>query len=87
MAQTVKVDLTEGAQVILSGGVKPGDSIVVDGQEKLRSGSRVIPRQATNPNGPRAVNPNRADTGVGADNTTKQDSSDRPRGRSGGSQQ
>jgi membrane fusion protein, multidrug efflux system len=63
-AQTVKVDLTEGAQVILASGVKPGDTVVVDGQEKLKNGSRVIPRQATNPNGPRPVNPNRANTGV-----------------------
>ena len=63
-AQTVKVDLTEGAQVILSSGVKPGDAVVVDGQERLKNGSRVIPRQATNPSGPRAVNPNRANTGV-----------------------
>jgi multidrug efflux system membrane fusion protein len=67
VAQTVKVDLTEGSQVILSGGVNPGDTIVVDGQEKLRSGSRVIPRQSANPNGPRAVNPNREDTGVVSD--------------------
>ncbi len=41
--QTVKVDVTEGSQVILAGGVNPGDQIVVDGQEKLRAGSRVIP--------------------------------------------
>jgi multidrug efflux system membrane fusion protein len=67
VAQPVKVDLTEGSQVILSSGVKPGDTIVVDGQEKLRSGSRVIPRQSANPNGPRAVNPNREDTGVVSD--------------------
>jgi len=65
-ARTVTLDLTEGSQVILSGGVKAGDVIVVDGQEKLRNGSRVNPRQAANPNGPRAVNPNRADSGVGA---------------------
>jgi multidrug efflux system membrane fusion protein len=65
-ARTVKVDLTEGSQIILTDGVTPGEPIVVDGQEKLRNGSRVIPRQATNPNGPRAVNPNRKDTGVGA---------------------
>ena len=39
-AQTVNVELTEGAQVILNGGVKPGDQIVVDGQEKLKNGSR-----------------------------------------------
>jgi multidrug efflux system membrane fusion protein len=47
VAQPVKVDLTEGALVILGGGVNPGDSVVVDGQERLRNGSRVIPRQAT----------------------------------------
>ncbi len=45
-AQPVKVELTEGAQVILSAGVKPGDQVVVDGQEKLKNGSRVVPRQA-----------------------------------------
>ncbi len=45
-ARPVTVALTEGAQVILNGGVNPGDPIVVDGQEKLRNGSRVIPRQA-----------------------------------------
>src|SRR5277367_2876874 len=45
-AQTVNVDLTEGTQVILSGGVKPGDQIVVDGQEKLKNGSKVFPKTA-----------------------------------------
>jgi multidrug efflux system membrane fusion protein len=83
VAQTVQVDLTEGAQVILSSGVNPGDPIVVDGQEKLRNGSRVIPRQSSNPNGPRAVNPNRAATGVG---TGDKDSTQQPQGRSGGQQ-
>jgi multidrug efflux system membrane fusion protein len=45
-AQTVNVELTEGAQVILSGGVKAGDQIVVDGQEKLKNGSKVFPKTA-----------------------------------------
>src|SRR5271170_1352612 len=45
-AQTVNVDLTEGTQVILSGAVKPGDQIVVDGQEKLKNGSKVFPKTA-----------------------------------------
>jgi membrane fusion protein, multidrug efflux system len=45
-AQTVSVELTEGTQIILSGGVKPGDQIVVDGQEKLKNGSKVFPRTA-----------------------------------------
>jgi multidrug efflux system membrane fusion protein len=46
LAQTVDVELTEGTQVILNGGVKPGDQIVVDGQEKLKNGSKVFPRTA-----------------------------------------
>jgi multidrug efflux system membrane fusion protein len=45
-AQTVDVELTEGAQVILNGGVKAGDQIVVDGQEKLKNGSKVFPKTA-----------------------------------------
>src|SRR5260370_29525861 len=45
-AQTVDVELTEGAQVILNGGVKAGDQIVVDGQEKLKNGSKVFPKAA-----------------------------------------
>jgi multidrug efflux system membrane fusion protein len=46
-ARPVKVQLTEGTQVILSAGVEPGDRVVVDGQEKLKNGSKVIPREAT----------------------------------------
>jgi multidrug efflux system membrane fusion protein len=45
-AQPVNVALTEGTQVILNGGVKPGDQIVVDGQERLKNGSKVFPRTA-----------------------------------------
>ena len=39
--QNVKVDYTEGTQVILGGGINAGDEVVVDGQEKLVNGSRV----------------------------------------------
>ena len=46
-AVPVKVDLTQGSNVILaSGGVNPGDQIVIDGQEKLKNGGRVIPHQS-----------------------------------------
>jgi multidrug efflux system membrane fusion protein len=45
-AQPVTVGLTEGAQVILNSGLKPGDQIVVDGQERLKNGSKVFPRTA-----------------------------------------
>lgn len=46
LAQTVNVELTEGTQVILNSGVKAGDQIVVDGQEKLKNGSKVFPKAA-----------------------------------------
>ena len=45
VVQPVAVDLTEGSQVILSGGVQPGDEIVIDGQEKLKPFARVVPRE------------------------------------------
>ncbi len=48
-ARPVTVDVTEGTQAILKGGVAAGDSVVVDGQERLRNGSKVIPSQATRP--------------------------------------
>jgi membrane fusion protein, multidrug efflux system len=44
LAQPVNVALTEGTQVILNSGVRPGDQIVVDGQEKLKNGSKVFPK-------------------------------------------
>ena len=44
LAQPVKVELTEGTQIILNSGVKPGDQVVVDGQERLKSGAKVFPR-------------------------------------------
>ncbi len=47
----VAVDMTEGSQVILRGGVKPGDQIVVDGQEKLKKYSRVDPKSGGGRNG------------------------------------
>ncbi len=43
--QNVVVDLTEGSQVILKGGVNPGDLVVTDGQEKLKQYSKVTPKQ------------------------------------------
>lgn len=48
-AQPVQVDLTEGTQVILKGGLKADDQVVVDGQEKLKDGSKVVPKQAPKP--------------------------------------
>lgn len=43
-AVPVVVDSTQGTNVILKSGLKAGDQVVTDGQEKLQPGSRVIPR-------------------------------------------
>ncbi|HTD96411.1 MAG TPA: efflux RND transporter periplasmic adaptor subunit [Edaphobacter sp.] len=64
-AQQVQVELTEGAQVLLKSGVKSGDQIVVDGQEKLKNGSKVIPRQAP----PKTASNDTGDKQVGLDPT------------------
>ncbi len=49
----VAVDLTEGSNVILKGGVKAGDQVVIDGQEKLKQYGRVKPQQGkSNAGGP-----------------------------------
>lgn len=40
----VVVDTPQGTNVILKSGLKAGDQVVTDGQEKLQAGSRVIPR-------------------------------------------
>jgi membrane fusion protein, multidrug efflux system len=82
VAQPVKVDLTEGSQVILAGGVNPGDQVVVDGQERLKNGSRVIPHQAMNPNGTKGQNAANAPAGTNG----SVNSSAAQQGQSGGAQ-
>ena len=39
--QPVHVALTEGSMLVVDKGVAPGDKVVIDGAEKLRSGSKV----------------------------------------------
>ena len=49
----VQVDLTEGSNVILKSGVKAGDQVVIDGQEKLKRYGKVSPKQGkSNAGGP-----------------------------------
>lgn len=54
-AVPVKVELTEGSRVILAGGVKPGEEVIVDGLEKLKDGSRVLPKEGAPAPGAKAV--------------------------------
>ena len=35
--------MTEGSQVVVSNGLAAGEQVVIDGMEKLRNGSRVVP--------------------------------------------
>lgn len=51
----VKVGITQGTNVILDSGVTAGEQIVVDGQEKLRNGTKVIPKQGAPSNAGRAL--------------------------------
>ena len=53
--QPIKIDLTEGTQVILAEGLKNGDQIVIDGQERLKNGSRVVPHAAAARTAPAAA--------------------------------
>lgn len=41
----VKLALSDGAQTALSAGVTPGERVVIDGQMRLKSGSRIRERQ------------------------------------------
>jgi multidrug efflux system membrane fusion protein len=64
VAAPVKVALTEGTQVILNGGVKPGDQIVTDGQEKLKNGSKVFPKMVPVKTSAAALNGSNGLTGM-----------------------
>ena len=55
--QPVVMDLTEGSQVILKSGVNAGDQIVIDGQEKLKRGSRVAPQRGVSNAGGTSTRP------------------------------
>ena len=44
--RNIAIDLTQGNVVVVHSGVQPGDRVVTDGEEKLKDGSKVIPRPA-----------------------------------------
>jgi membrane fusion protein, multidrug efflux system len=49
--RTITVAQTTGNSVGLSDGLNPGDIVVIDGQDKLQDGSKVIPNFAAGANG------------------------------------
>ena len=50
VVQPIRIDLTEGTQTVVDEGLKASDLVVIDGTEKLRNGSRVLPRVVQNVN-------------------------------------
>jgi multidrug efflux system membrane fusion protein len=79
----VAVDSTQGTNVIIKSGLKAGDQVVTDGQEKLQPGSRVTPRPSDDmmaarkaaQNGgaqPAATNPGAGEFSNGADSDNAQ---------------
>ena len=46
--QPIKVAMSEGAQIILDGGLQPGQTIVIDGADRLRPGQLVVTSEAHN---------------------------------------
>jgi multidrug efflux system membrane fusion protein len=51
-ARNVTVERIEGEDALISGGLKPGEKVVREGQSQLRPGSKLSAREATGPSGP-----------------------------------
>jgi membrane fusion protein, multidrug efflux system len=50
--QPVKISMTQGNFMVVQSGLKPGEAVVTDGQDKLHVGSHVVPELAPNPAAP-----------------------------------
>jgi membrane fusion protein, multidrug efflux system len=61
--RNVNVAITEGSLAQITSGVSAGDSVVVDGQDKLQAGSAIEPH--TQPAGPHGMNQNANSLGAG----------------------
>jgi multidrug efflux system membrane fusion protein len=64
--QPVKVGMTQGNIALVASGVSAGDQVVVDGQERLQSGTPVEVHNAALPGGPLGGSGGDAATGPGA---------------------
>jgi multidrug efflux system membrane fusion protein len=58
--QPVEIDSTEAAITVLARGLKPGQQVVVDGQNQIRPGSKVLVRPAEGSGAPAAPQANAA---------------------------
>ena len=55
-ARTVAISLTQGNTTVVASGLKPGDTVVTDGQDKLQTGSKIEPRNTSPGNAPNGKN-------------------------------
>jgi multidrug efflux system membrane fusion protein len=56
-ARTVTIALTQGNTTAIASGLKPGDTVVTDGQDKLQTGSKIEARPGNNARGSDAATP------------------------------
>jgi multidrug efflux system membrane fusion protein len=55
-ARTVAISLTQGNTTVVASGLKPGDTVVTDGQDKLQTGTKIEPRNPSPGNAPNGKN-------------------------------
>ena len=55
-ARTVAISLTQGNTTVVASGLKPGDTVVTDGQDKLQTGSKIERRNPSPGNAPNGKN-------------------------------
>ena len=53
--KVVKVGPIEGSMVVIEEGLKPGDRIVVEGLQRVKSGMTVVPKEASSTPEPAAT--------------------------------
>ena len=53
--KVVKIGPIEGSMVVIDEGLKPGDRIVVEGLQRVRSGMTVVPKEASSAPEPTAA--------------------------------
>jgi multidrug efflux system membrane fusion protein len=72
-ARNIVTTITEGSLMLVDKGLKKGEQVVVDGQEKLKAGSKVVPARANGGGGKGAKGNDAggAKNGKGNDDTAK----------------
>jgi multidrug efflux system membrane fusion protein len=78
----VQVDFAEGNISVIRQGLSAGEEVVVDGQEKLQSGSKVAPHASS-----LNVNPNPRSSGAGGRSNSRPSPPGNPGDGSGANQQ